>query len=191
MRSLILSYNDSLLKKEHGKSGIGLFNGKLGLCIYFYLQHHVYKDRRFENKANELLVEIISEVDKLKDTSLAAGLTGIGLGIDFLLTAGMCEGNPNIVLKEVDDTLFKALCGSCVTNNNNVYEDICKCLYVSRRLGNSKFSPKERVLFEELLIRSFNKICNNMGAVINSEPTMFSPFGYPLLLFLYSLILTN
>lgn len=181
----IISYNEYLLKEMPKDSGLGLFHGNMGLCIYFYMQYHLYRDKKYEKMADKLLDDIYRRIGRCKDTGLEKGITGIGIGLLFLLENGLCEGNPNTVLKEIDDTVFKALCNSINTQNSPVYDDICKCLYLCTRMKNPKLARGERLLFSELLVHAFNKICSNMPCITNSEPPSFSPFGYPLLLFLH------
>lgn len=116
---------------------------------------------------------------------MTRGITGIGFGILYLLKNGLCEGNPNIVLKDIDDTIFKALCDSIMNNKKDIHEDIFKCIYLCVRIKNSQISKIEKEMFEEILKRSFNKIYNFIPYIINSEPQIFSPFDYSLLMFMY------
>lgn len=178
-------YNKYLLTNVDKVKNLGLFHGKMGLCIYFYMQSKLCLDKEYEKVADQLLESVYSDIGKCKDIGLENGITGIGIGINFLLECGLCEGNPNIVLEEIDNTIFRTLCKSINIQGNFVHDDICKCLYFCMRMKNSRLSSKERLLFSELLVHAFNRICNNMSHVIHSEPSVFSPFGYSLLLFLH------
>lgn len=182
----ILFYNDQLLNEGAKDINIGLFHGKMGLCIYFYLQYRFFQDKRYEKMANNLLLDVYQKIEKRKDNSLENGILGIGFGILFLLENNFCEGNPNSILKEVDDSIFKSLCNSGNTQDSSIiHEDICKSIYLCTRLKNIKLSKNERMLFSEVLTQTFNRICCNMPYILNSEPLSFSPVTYPLLSFLH------
>lgn len=116
----IYSYNDDLLHKDLSKTPIGLFRGKMGLCIYFYMQYSEYGDIRFMKEADKLLQDIYSylqdDVAVNKDsgigTNMQDGLTGIAFGLMFLMDSGLCDGNPNFVLRDIDYVLYKYLYNS-------------------------------------------------------------------------------
>lgn len=180
----IISYNEQLMESNLHDLTLGLFHGKMGLSIYFYMQYQFFNDKRYEKIADRLLEEVYDKIGKRKDTGIENGITGIGVGFLFLLKNKLCEGNPNNVLKEIDDVVFKALCNSVDGQSDSIYEDICKCLYLCERMKNSGLAKMNRMLFSEILIQAFNKICNNMSYILNTEPLSFSPTGYSLLLFL-------
>lgn len=181
----ILSYNNYLLNKAQLQERLGLLDGKLGLSIYLYAQYREFQDKVYESRADKWLKFVLDNIDKISDYSLATGLTGIGVGVMYLLEKGFCEGNPNHILKEIDDALFKALSISLDNKGSNPQEDIIKCLYFCRRMRHTGLSGRERVLFEELITRSFNKVSNSMPFLLGSEPPVFSPTSYSLLLYLY------
>lgn len=180
----IKTYNEHLLLTDFNDMSIGLFEGKMGLCIYLYMQYRQYRDKRFKKAADRLLQEIYSKINDCKEYDLASGLTGIAFGLLFLMESKLCEGDPNTVLQEIDATMYKNLYNSCNNANSAIYDDISKCMYFCKRLDDKRLPKKEREIYTMLIITAFNKLYKNMSYIISSEPIVFSPFGYPLLLFL-------
>lgn len=144
----ILFYNDQLLNEGAKDINIGLFHGKMGLCIYFYLQYRFFQDKRYEKMANNLLLDVYQKIEKRKDNSLENGILGIGFGILFLLENNFCEGNPNSILKEVDDSIFKSLCNSGNTQDSSIIimvTNYIRMLWVTMKKMRTKKIPTTRI----------------------------------------------
>lgn len=89
-RHLIInsSYTDNL----------GLYNGKMGILIFFahfarYTQKKIYDDF-----AGKLLDEVYSEIHTETPINFTNGLCGIGWSMEYLLQNNFLDGNSNEVL---------------------------------------------------------------------------------------------
>lgn len=65
---------------------LGLQNGKMGLCIYYYILYRYFGSKSDKVNAENLLNDIITNVYTIKNNiDLKDGIAGIGLGITFLV----------------------------------------------------------------------------------------------------------
>lgn len=101
--------NIEYIKKEFRKSeNIGLFYGKTGASVIsFILQNkNVGLDKQF---AEELLTDVYGKISANMPLNISQGISGIGLGINYLIQNKYVEGRADYVLKEVDEILFKKI----------------------------------------------------------------------------------
>lgn len=85
---------------------LGLFNGKMGMVIFFYECGKWSDSLVFTEFAYELLDELWNEVDQNTQTYFATGLTGIGWGIEYLIKEGFVEATDNIC-EEIDHRIME------------------------------------------------------------------------------------
>jgi hypothetical protein len=81
---------------------IGLINGKMGLCINLYHIAKFTQDMSLMKKADKLFDFIQSEISLSLPIHFANGLTGIGWGIQHLISEGLVDGDPDTVLTDID-----------------------------------------------------------------------------------------
>lgn len=99
--------NTKLLSSVNDSYPIGLVNGKLGLCIYyFYLSRWEDKDE-FKQIAENLLGDVVSQLSETMDITVETGLAGIAIGISHLIKEKFIGGDINVVLEEVDNSIFR------------------------------------------------------------------------------------
>lgn len=80
----------------------GLFNGKMGLSIFFFHYARYTNHSLFEDFAAELLDEVLEMIHADTAIGFSNGLCGIGWGVEYLEQEGFVEGDTNEVLKEID-----------------------------------------------------------------------------------------
>lgn len=83
----------------------GLYNGKLGMAIFFYEYSRYSSDALYEQFADEIMDSVLTLPDSLS-FRFSDGLTGIGWGITYLLKEGFIEGDIDDILSEVDMKLM-------------------------------------------------------------------------------------
>lgn len=85
----------------------GLFNGKMGLIIFFlhYCKHT--GNKTYESIAYDLLDEIMKEISEDSPKNFSIGLSGIGWGIEYMIQKGFVEGDSLEVCEEVDRKLME------------------------------------------------------------------------------------
>lgn len=85
----------------------GLWNGKLGLSLFFYLLSRQTGNLWFKEFADELLDWICDHLSNQLPVRFADGLCGIGWGIEWLRVAGFIEGDTDEILEEVDRAVME------------------------------------------------------------------------------------
>ena len=186
MTSLIHSLNTRLIsfleKRDH--LPLGLTNGRMGICIYFYYLNSIYNNNSYKELADRLIDEVFENVDLIKTIDVKNGLAGIGLGIDYLIKNNYVKGNVNIILSDVDDIIFKNL------SYSKYYEKIDSLslthilYYLSIRLENQIQDSKTEYLYKELVIDTVNNLYERLSSNFYEEPLAYNTdYLLPQLLF--------
>lgn len=81
---------------------LGLFNGKVGVVIFFMHYARYVQNSLYEEFAGELLDEIVSEIHFDLPLNFAEGLCGIGWAIQYLIDEKFIDGDANEILFEID-----------------------------------------------------------------------------------------
>ena len=84
-------------------NSFGLYNGKMGICMFFqeyarYTNNHFYKDI-----ANQLINEICSHTFQEEESDIYDGYCGIGIGVIYLIKNYYQEENYNSILFDIDN----------------------------------------------------------------------------------------
>lgn len=64
LRSRIDAINQNIEKNIEKINSPGLFNGKMGLAIYYYHQSRYFGDKEFEKRADQLVDEVYEFIGK-------------------------------------------------------------------------------------------------------------------------------
>ena len=169
MNSKINAFNSYLLLYDFKDFPLGLFWGKMGISIYLYHQAAIYKDKRFSKLADNLLSNVVENINDLKDKGLESGILGVGIGIEYLFRNNFIKGNPNIVLKDVDNMIYSLLANNFLDYNNsskdikNTNRILNSMAYFLLRLKDEKISQKQRKILEDIIIKSVNYIDQQGG----------------------------
>lgn len=85
MNRLLINCINNRLKNSLNDSEhfLGLFGGKMGLCIYFYMLDYRESNKNFKVIAEKLLEQVISQLHTIKPIDIENGLAGIGLAISL------------------------------------------------------------------------------------------------------------
>lgn len=81
---------------------VGLWEGKTGMSLFFFLLSRHTGNRWYEEFAGELLDDVCSNLSLHCPVTFADGLCGIGWAIEFLKKEGFIEGDTDEILGEVD-----------------------------------------------------------------------------------------
>jgi len=81
---------------------IGLFNGKMGLVLFFAHYNRKVNNLVFEDTADELMDDIYHKIHTEMPIGFGSGLSGIGWGIEYLIQNGFVEGRSIEVCNEID-----------------------------------------------------------------------------------------
>lgn len=86
---------------------MGLWNGKTGMSLFFFLLSRHTGNRWYEEFAGELLDDVCSSLSQQCPVTFADGLCGIGWAIEFLKKGGFIEGDTDDILEEVDKQVME------------------------------------------------------------------------------------
>lgn len=147
--------------QQNGLTGAnhGLMYGNTGLCIFFYHLARKTNNPEYEKIADDLLDKVFASLSTSAPADFDNGLAGIGWGVEHLVQNNFAEGNPDEILEEVDNKVFRAL-------NEETHQSIelgngltGYLFYLINRLKRKEepFSMAHRIN-RELLILTINKI---------------------------------
>ena len=181
--SSIEQFNTFVIQQDIDRLPVGLFGGKTGLAIYFYHQARSTGEKRYEIFAGKLLDSMYKQIHKELPMDLQSGLAGICSGILHLMETGFVKGNPNYVLKELDDKIIKTLYFQYLAANQYIAIEELKntvhcSLYLCKRLIDNKLSKNEKHIFEQTVVRAVNRIETASSSEKMTEPWLFSRYDY-------------
>ena len=81
---------------------LGLLDGKMGICIFFYLYARQTGSKLYEELGGYLLDEIYKEIAQSASIGFAKGLCGVAWGIEYLIQNNFVEADRDEVLEELD-----------------------------------------------------------------------------------------
>ena len=185
MDNKLIFFNNALASSFDRNTSLDLATGKMGFCIYFYILSN-YKKNESQKIAENLLNDIFSSIDSVNSIDLRYGLTGIGLGIRYLLNRKYIKGDVNNVLRDIDDKVFRSLCDLALIDSYFPLFLVYLLYYLSIRLEDQKPNSESEYLFQELAIQTINLLYNKIDIYFFHEPINYT-FDYTLPLFLFAL----
>ncbi|RQO74313.1 hypothetical protein DBR43_02645 [Pedobacter sp. KBW06] len=125
-----LDLSDALLSAD----GYGLNNGKMGLCIAYFLNGSNGHRPDATQKATALLDEVAENIALVEEYSFNDGLIGIGWAIEFLAQNNFIEVNTDDFLEDLDDELYKLIMYSKAPSIDLNTGTLGRMLYLYKRL---------------------------------------------------------
>ncbi len=154
----IATLNHRLMTTDLAKLPIGLFYGKMGICIYFFNAAKQTDNKEYRQFAEKLLDEVYEKINEIQSIDLDTGLVGVAWGINYLIRNEFVSGNPDVVLKNIDDQLFKTLNFVWLEDQKRKRIEYLKILfYCAIRLETCR-NKQEKVLMQDLVIKILNHI---------------------------------
>lgn len=86
---------------------IGLFDGKMGVILFFMNYAKYTGCKRYEKFAGELIDEIYTEIRIDCSANFGNGLAGIAWGMEYLIRNHFVKADPDEVLKELDSRILE------------------------------------------------------------------------------------
>ena len=186
MNLIIPQLNEKLICLFDKSALLGSSYGKMGISLYFYYLSRRYKNKKFENIAENILDDIFEKIGTEYSIDLLHGLSGIGLGVNHLVKNGYVAGNINSILSDVDDKIFKTLCYSKYSDNIDVLSKIHILYYLNTRLRDQKRESEQEWLYQELMIQTINDIHCQLSSDFYIAPISYK-ITYQLPQYLYVL----
>lgn len=163
---------------------LGLFNGQMGICIYFFYLARLRDNPEYRAFAERLLQQIFASASDISVINFSVGLSGIGWGIHHLLEEGFATGDFDDVLLDVDDVLFRTVHFEWLDDKKRRKSDfIWLLLYYADRLRTIK-NKEEKKLAQKTVVRILNHIENSYSDVLWEQPAIFNLEKYDLAFYL-------
>lgn len=180
---------NKILIDTFDKEGLGLDNGQMGYCIYFFWLSRIENNKEYRKFAENLIDEIFEKVHTLKAIDINNGLSGIGIGINYLIREGYVTGNINVILKTIDDLIFRHLCIKKYYNSIDSIVITHLLYYLYIRVKDQKINSESHYLFKELIIKTVNILYEKVDSKLSEEPVSYIiDYQLPLFLFVLSKI---
>lgn len=191
---MLKKINKLIIKRLSKLNSVGLFNGRAGICIYFYmLSESNPQYSRYANMADEMLDDILDYVaNNFVGTDFSDGLAGIGWSINYVLENGHIDGNVNEVLAEIDKVVYRDVIQNMdvlpIGIKNGISGYIIYFLARFRHTrGSEDFVEGMDFIIERVLVDLFNKLVSIIEDDLNifSEPQRFNIFwNLPVVIFI-------
>ena len=182
MEQIIQKYNDWLSCQNYDSMSFGLFDGQMGLCIYWYQQGRIYNNRSYEQLADKLLDNVIINARKCPYLDIENGSLGIGLGILYLLENKYVLGVTNNVLFELDEKVFQQLYFGYIVKTRKSLRELqiqtWGMLYLCWRLRTGILEQTDGFLYRNLLVKGLNSLETSLRDMSLKEPSCFSLSNY-------------
>lgn len=176
--------DNDLYVTSMNKSSMGLYDGRMGACIYFFCKYKIYNDQSYYNKANDILESIIENANNISSIKVLDGLSGIVLGIKYLLMNGLIDGNINEICADIDDAIFKRLSFD-EDFSTYKFEDLQYIIiYYCNRLND--FDNDQRSIHKMLLVKLINYLYDRIQNIYTYFSTNIFDIDTYLLLYTLS-----
>lgn len=161
-----------------------LETGYMGSAIALFSMYRIKQDGFFLSMAEYHLALMRETLKDKVALEINNGLTGVGLGITWLVEEGFLSGDLNSILKEMDDRVYKYSVMS-FNEYNQKYEStyIDMLIYISVRLNYLKVKHAEYAIFTRLAQMLYDHIYLNISIGFLMEPSP-SNIRYKLFLFI-------
>lgn len=169
---------------------MGLFNGKMGICIYYYYASKYYENSDYQLFAGNLLDDIYGSInDNILNIDFQNGVSGVAWGINYLIENKFVLGNLDLILHDIDNLLFSQV-NFCWLNDEskNRMFFLWLLFYYSDRLKTVK-NEVEREMMQRTVIRIINHVEDNCLDIPLYQPKNFN-INYSELS-IYSLVLSR
>ena len=166
-----------------------LGHGEMGFSLYFYCLSRLKGDKAYKNRAKKLLDSVMAGIDTIQTIDIRTGLTGIGLGVDFLIKNSYVKGNINTILQDIDDFIFRQLSFPKYYDSLEAMTMIEALYYFSVRLASQKKGSETEYLFKEIIIKTINNAYLKLEKTqLNGRFIYDAAYGLPLFLYVLSRI---
>lgn len=97
----------------HNISNWGLFEGKMGIALFYYHYADYTSNIIYSEIADKLLDQVLDELKSATDITFDQGITGISWAIRYMTDLELIEGDPNEILYDIDNQIFNRHTNDC------------------------------------------------------------------------------
>lgn len=170
---------------------LGLANGKIGLCVYFYHLSRLGNMPEYKKVADDLLDYVIENITQYRSINVESGLAGVAIGIDHLVKEKFIDGDINEILEEIDDKIYKIISSKEDNFSDlHIHEKVHLLYYLYIRYS-AQASNNDRFIYGGLIRITIESIFQGITSDFFDEPLSFSlNYHLPILLYMISRILS-
>jgi len=182
---------DKLLSSNLDSYPVGLFHGKMGLCIYLYHLSEIEDTSAYQSMAEQLLDQILlHDLSPSQSIDVEDGLAGIGLGVTYLIKNRFVEGELNELLEDMDNAIYRRIVFQKDASRFSPTRLLHLTGYLYIRLKEQTVDDF-RILYQDLIIKVLNMLYERIDDEFLNESYTFSVYHYqlPVLLWIISRLL--
>nr|WP_321522014.1 lanthionine synthetase LanC family protein [uncultured Macellibacteroides sp.] len=176
--------NKKLIQSIEKTYPIGLAQGQMGICLYFYYLSRIEQEKKYKKIAENLLDNTLGKLSLDSSIGVESGLAGVALGIMQLIRDDFVEGDVNELLEEIDNVVFKRL---AFLSDSSFYKknELLHLLYYLSIRSDDQVNDEELYIFQELIIKVINLFYEGLNSDFFNEYYSFSVYHYHLPMFSY------
>lgn len=137
--SVLMRMANTVMANYDNTEKIGLFDGKMGLCLFFYNCSRYSGYEYYAKTASELLDDVFCGLNPSMSPSVTDGAAGIGCAIVSLLHDDFVEPDGEDILNHVDSVLLRDMWDKFLIEENYPVPLFSPGIYLSYRL---RFYPE-------------------------------------------------
>ena len=185
MEDIQKKLTDKILSSELNRYPVSLFHGKMGLSIYFFHLSKIESNPEYQSKAEQLLDQILlNDLSPNQSIDVEDGLSGIGLGVTWLIKNRLVEGDLNQLLQIIDDTIYRRIIFADNPNRFSSTLLLHLTVYLYFRLK-EQIVKNSQILYQDLIIKVLNMLYHQIDDEFLIEYYSFSIYHYQLPVFLW------
>lgn len=159
---------EELLEKDNQDLDLGLPNGRMGIAILLFEFEDITGEQKYGDKALSIVSSIIEVLNTDTLLGCSNGLSGVGIGILYLIKECYIEANADYLLEDIDNKICE------VIHNRDLYlpnrsQEICDIgFYLVKRIQGRNESDslailqiKEHLIYLVEWIDEFVMLCDN------------------------------
>ena len=154
---------NNLIIRSYSLDDISLYTGKIGLCILFSNYSQSINNDIYKEFCEVLIEEIYDDIDNSILLGFQSGLTGVGWGIEYLISNNFMEGDSDEVLSFIDKRVIEYL----LSEEQDPLDGEGVMHYILARL-NSKSKLACELYNKNLLKKYFDKFHDKLYSYNNS-----------------------
>ena len=149
---------------------LGLFNGLIGISMCFFILSRITGQQNYRKKALRHLNKVQQSILAIDDLGYAEGLAGIGWAVEWLEQQGYIKANTDVVLEDIDDTIYTAVIFSLDVSLSLEDGVIGKALYFLYRMqGRNNDKRRYRIVCNlECLVFLSDEIAEKILVIISN-----------------------
>lgn len=159
----IKGINKLIMQQNFGEIPWGLYNGKLGLCIYFFHLARQTGQEEYKKYAEDLLDNCVAEINSHLGADIENGLSGFALTLGYLAERQFISDDINRSLSEIDSIIFRELNFKWLENPSMPPSSYIPLLfYLSDRIKRLDKNRVSREIFQDLTVHIVNKLYHEL-----------------------------